>query len=72
MCNNCNVILAAAMAKAGRQDICLASKEASNQRARAGSARVFACEDAAVRAKHRRCSQLGFMAAEPCGCSGWL
>ena len=31
MCNNCNVILAAAMAKAGRQDICLASKEASNQ-----------------------------------------
>ena len=44
MCNNCNVILAAAMAKAGRQDICLASKEASNQRARAGSARVFACE----------------------------
>ena len=39
MCNNCNVILAAAMAKAGRQDICLASKEASNQRGQAGSAR---------------------------------
>eukprot|EP00891_Asterochloris_glomerata_P001829 jgi/Astpho2/1829/fgenesh1_pm.00038_%23_4_t len=34
MCNNCNVILAAAMAKAGRQDICLASKEAEEQAAK--------------------------------------
>ena len=71
MCNNCNVILAAAMAKAGRQDICLASKEASNQRAQAGRAKELA--------GHLEMLPLGpitqvavRLASWPCSCVGWL